>query len=307
MLIRVGYKIAIEVEQPTPLYTLMEVHPDRRDDVLWSRPALGKTQKDARPFTDVFGNSCQRLVAKPGVTFLGYDAVVEDSGLPDPTYRDAEQISPDQLPDECLTYLLGSRYCETDKLMSRAWQLFGDTEPGWARVQAICDFVNSRLNFSYGFARSTRTALEAYDERVGVCRDFAHLAIAFCRAMNIPARYVNGYMGDIGIEPDPAPMDFNAWFEVYLGDRWHTFDARHNERRIGRIVVARGRDAADVPLLHTFGPHRLQRFEVWTEEHQGALPIEVPHFRRREGSSRYGPPGRSPRDLGQGDNVTYLL
>lgn len=307
MLIRVGYKIAIEVEQPTPLYTLMEVHPERRGDILWSRPALGRAQKGGRVFTDCFGNTCQRLVVPRGVTFLGYDAVVEDSGLPDPGDLHAGQTPPDQLPDECLPYLLGSRYCETDKLMSLAWQLFGDVAPGWARVQAICDYVNARLNFSYGFARSTRTAAEAYEERVGVCRDFAHLAITFCRALNIPARYVNGYMGDIGIEPDPAPMDFNAWFEAYVGGRWYTFDARHNERRIGRIVVARGRDATDVPLLHTFGPHRLQRFEVWTEEHVGALPIEVPRIRRRRGSSRYGPPGRSPRDLGQDDNVTYLL
>lgn len=308
MLIRVGYEIAIEVDQSTPLYTLMGVHPDREADIRWSRPARGEPQAGARRFTDAFGNACQRLVARPGVTVLRYDAVVEDGGLPDAHPLDTGQVPPDDLPDECLVYLLGSRYCETDKLAPTAWKLFGHVEPGLSRVQAICDYVNSRLDFSYGFARATRTAAEAHDERVGVCRDFAHLAVTFCRALNIPARYVNGYMGDIGIEPDPAPMDFNAWFEAFIGGRWYTFDARHNMPRIGRIVVARGRDATDVPLLHTFGPHRLRRFEVWTHEHEGALPLAVAARRPRGETSRHcGPPGRSPRDFGQGERITSLL
>lgn len=307
VLIRVGYKIAIEVDRTTPLYTLMGVHPERHGDIRWSRPPLAEARPDARTFVDCFGNACERLVAKPGISVLRYDAVVEDAGLPDDYEPDAEQIDADKLPDECLVYLLGSRYCETDRLAPLAWKLFGDTPPGWQRVQAICDYVHSRLTFSYGFARATRTAVEAHEERVGVCRDFTHLAVAFCRAMNIPARYVNGYMGDIGVEPDPAPMDFNAWFEAYLGGRWYTFDARHNQRRIGRIVVARGRDATDVPLLHTFGSHRLHRFEVWTEEFKGALPVDVPRARRREGSTRYGPPGRSPRDFGLPEMTTNLL
>lgn len=307
MLIRVGHRVAIQVDQPTALYTLMGVHPVRQADMRWSRSQILNRPATASSFIDGFGNECQRLVAQPGVTFLQYDAVVEDPGKPDAAAPEAGQVPPDRLPDEYLVYLLGSRYCETDRLSPLAWKLFGDVPEGWSRVQAICDYVHDRLTFSYGFARATRTAVEAHEERVGVCRDFAHLAVTFCRAMNIPARYVNGYMGDIGVEPDPAPMDFNAWFEAYLGDRWYTFDARHNERRIGRIVVARGRDATDVPLIHSFGPHRLHRFEVWTEEFNGALPMEIGRHRRSEGSSRFGPPGRSPRDLGQGESVTNLL
>lgn len=309
MLIRVGYEMTIEVDQPTPLVALMGVHPDRHGDIRWSRPPAGEAAGGASVFRDGFGNQGQRLIAQPGQTTLRYDAIVEDGGLPDASDREAEMVAPEHLPDECLVYLLGSRYCETDRLATRAWKLFGDTQPGWARVQAICDYVHHRLDFSYGFARATRTAVEAYEERVGVCRDFAHLAIAFCRAVNIPARYVNGYMGDIGIDPDPSPMDFNAWFEAYLGGRWYTFDARHNRRRIGRIVVARGRDATDVPLIHTFGPHRLSTFEVWTHEHEGALPVEVPIRRPRSAtlSRSYGPPGRSPRDLGQDGRMTSLI
>lgn len=307
MLVRVGYRIAIEVDQPTPLYTLMSVHPERRPDIRWSSPKQARLETTVKDYVDCFGNNGQRLTAQPGVTLLRYDAVVEDLGLPDEQNLEAAQMSPDGLPDECLVYLLGSRYCETDRLSVLAWRLFGDTQPGWRRVQAICDYVNFRLNFSYGFARATRGAVEAHEERVGVCRDFAHLAITFCRAMNIPARYVNGYLGDIGIDPDPAPMDFSAWFEAYLGGRWYTFDARHNTPRAGRIVVARGRDATDVPLLHSFGPHRLHRFEVWSEEYEGALPLDMPRIRRREGASRFGPPGRSPRDFGVDGNVTRLL
>lgn len=306
MLIRLGYEVELEVEQTTPLYTLMGVHPDYRRRVRWSRPPAGEPQDGARLFHDGFGNVGQRLTAQAGVTTLRFDAIVEDDGKPDAYVPEAGQVSPDDLPDECLGYLLASRYCESDKLSGLAWKMFGHIPGGWARVQAICDYVNFRLSFSYGYARSSRTAAEAYEERVGVCRDFAHLAIAFCRALNIPARYVNGYMGDIGVEPDPAPMDFNAWFEAYLGGRWYTFDPRHNVRRIGRVVVARGRDAADVALLHTFGPHRLRKFEVWTHEHEGAMPIKMPTGERERGFGRYGPPGRSPLDLG-GDDTRYLL
>ena len=172
------------------------------------------------------------------------------------------------LPDECLGYLLGSRYCETDHMSGLAWSLFGHVPPGWARVQAITDYVHNHISFGYGYARSTRTAAQAHEERVGVCRDFAHLAITLCRCMNIPARYVNGYLGDIGVPADPAPMDFSAWFEVWLDGKWYTFDARHNKPRIGRVVVARGRDATDVPLLHSFGPHSLTMFKVWTYEQE---------------------------------------
>ena len=194
------------------------------------------------------------------------DGVIQDDGRPDVMTADAPETPVPELPDDVLVYLLGSRYCETDKLSQIAWNLFGQTRPGWSRVQAICDFTHQRIAFGYKYARNTRTAYEAYEERVGVCRDYAHLAVALCRCMNIPARYGTGYLGDIGVPPDPEPMDFSAWFEAYLGGRWHTFDARHNFPRIGRILVARGRDAADTPLLNTFGPHLLQSFKVWTDE-----------------------------------------
>jgi transglutaminase-like putative cysteine protease len=188
----------------------------------------------------------------------------------------AREVVPSRLPDEALVYLMGSRYCETDKLGAQAWSLFGQLEPGWPRVQAVVDFVHNHLTFGYHFARNTRTAFEAFEERIGVCRDFAHLAITLCRCLNIPARYCNGYLGDIGVPKDPAPMDFNAWFEVFLSGRWYTFDARHNMPRIGRIVIARGRDATDVAMLNSFGPHILQRFEVVTEEVEEVRPEQAP-------------------------------
>jgi len=205
-------------------------------------------------------------MAPPGDLTIMSDAVIEDSGLPDPIELDAGESPVEQLPNETLAFLLGSRYCETDKLADIAWRHFGSSPRGWRRVQAICDFVCGHLTFGYEHARATRTAFEAYQERIGVCRDFAHLAVAFCRCMNIPARYANGFLGDIGVPPDPAPMDYNAWFEVFLDGRWFTFDARHNTPRIGRITVARGRDATDIPLVTSFGPHILKTFRVWTDE-----------------------------------------
>ena len=199
------------------------------------------------------------------------DAIIEESGLPDPIEVNANEVPVEQLPDETLVFLLGSRYCETDRLADIAWHHFGSSPRGWRRVQAICDFVCDHLTFGYEHARATRTAFESYHERIGVCRDFAHLAVAFCRCMNIPARYANGFLGDIGVPPDPAPMDYNAWFEVFLGGRWFTFDARHNTPRIGRITVARGRDATDIPLVHSFGPHTLKSFRVWTDEVEASV------------------------------------
>ncbi|RVD44991.1 transglutaminase family protein, partial [Mesorhizobium sp. M4B.F.Ca.ET.019.03.1.1] len=215
-----------------------------------------------------------------------YDAVVEDSGEPDEVNTLAGETPVAELPDDALVYLLGSRYCETDHLSDLAWQLFGNLPPGWARAQAIVDYVHSRLSFGYGYARATRTAAQAHEERVGVCRDFAHLAITLCRAMNIPARYVNGYLGDIGVPVDPAPMDFSAWIEVFLDGKWYAFDPRHNIPRIGRIVIARGRDATDVPLLHSFGPHRLTLFKVWTYEQERNLFSPPHHGLDRTASAR---------------------
>lgn len=266
MLIRVGYEIGIECTNPTPMTIHLTVHPDRRGDIISETGITTSRPVVMQQHPDIYGNICHRCVAPAGRLELRYDAVVEDDGAPDVSAPEAGEVPVDRLPSECLPHLLASRYCETETLMDFAWRRFGDIRPGWKRVKAICDYVHARLTFSYGYARATRTAAQANDERVGVCRDFAHLAVTLCRCLNIPARYVNGFMGDIGVPQDPAPMDFNAWFEVYLEGGWYTFDARHNQRRIGRIVVARGRDAADIPLFNTFGPHRLEMFNVWTYE-----------------------------------------
>ncbi|MER9015167.1 transglutaminase family protein [Mesorhizobium sp. M0207] len=271
MLIRLGYEIAIECAAATPIVSLLEIHRDRQADIKRQTRVLTSPSVPTRVYHDLFGNSCRRFTAPAGSFRILYDAVVEDSGEMDEVSTLAGEVPVAELPDEVLGYLLGSRYCETDHLGDLAWQLFGQLPPGWARVQAIVDYVHNRLSFGYGYARSTRTAAQAHEERVGVCRDFAHLAITLCRCMNIPARYVNGYLGDIGVPADPAPMDFSAWVEVFLDGRWYTFDPRHNVPRIGRVVIARGRDATDVPLLHSFGPHRLSLFKVWTHEQEGNL------------------------------------
>ena len=266
MLIRLGYEIAISCTQPTPVISLLEVHKDRQKDIKRQTKVLASPPVPISVYDDLFGNTCRRFTAPEGGVRILYDAIVEDSGEPEQANFLARETPVEELPDDAIVYLLGSRYCETDHMMGVAWQLFGHLPPGWARVQAIVDYVHNRLSFGYGYARATRTAAQAHDERVGVCRDFAHLAITLCRCMNIPARYVNGYLGDIGVPPDPAPMDFNAWIEVYLDGKWYTFDPRHNMPRIGRVVIARGRDATDIPLLHSFGPHSLSTFKVWTYE-----------------------------------------
>ena len=263
MLIRFGYDITLSCENPTPMISLMEIRPERHSDMVSSQKIVTTPTVPTHTYTDMFGNVCRRFTAPPGDFTIWEDGTIADTGKYDPICEDAREIPIADLPDECLCYLVGSRYCETDMLSQIAWDLFQHVTPGWPRVQAICDFVHNHLSFGYRMARATRTAREAYEERVGVCRDFAHLAIAFCRCMNIPARYVNGYLGDIGV-PILNPMDFSAWMEVYLSGEWRTFDARNNTPRIGRIVVAYGRDAADVPLINSFGPHILKSFRVWT-------------------------------------------
>jgi len=266
MLINYGYEITIGVAKATPIITLLDVHPERRADIKSETPFRSTPALITATYVDAFGNQCRRLVAPAGDLTCTLDGTITDSGRKEPVALQAAEIPVECLPHDVLVFLLGSRYCETDKLSQTAWDLFGTKPPGWARVQAIADYVHERIRFGYEHARATRTALEAHEERIGVCRDFAHLLITFCRCLNIPARYVNGYLGDIGVPPDPAPMDFSAWVEVYLDNRWYTFDARHNESRIGRIVVARGRDATDVPLINSFGPHTLKSFKVWTDE-----------------------------------------
>jgi len=245
---------------------MLNVHPSRAADLLAPDLIRVAPLRPLSMFADMFGNTCCRLVAPAGELRIVTDTIVADSGQPDVIAPDARQHPVAELPHDALVFLMGSRYCETDRLSDIAWSLFGATSEGWARVQAIVDFVHQHISFDYMQARATRTAFEAYQERVGVCRDYAHLAVAFCRAMNIPARYCTGYLGDIGVPLDPAPMDYSAWFEVYLGGRWYTFDARHNVPRIGRVMIARGRDAADVAISTTFGWNRLKNFAVRTEE-----------------------------------------
>lgn len=275
MLIRYGYDITVRCAQPTPMITMLTVRDERADD---ARGASSCETSPAIPTTvyrDLFGNACTRFVAPVGALQLWGDGTIEDAGLHDPVVADAQEVAIAALPDEVLVYLLPSRYCETDKLSQVAWDLFQGTPPGWARAQRICDFVHAHITFNYQDPSSSRSAFDVYNTRIGVCRDFAHLAIALCRAMNMPARYVNGYLGDIGV-PIVDPMDYSAWIEVYLGGAWRTFDPRNNIPRIGRIVVAYGRDAADVPLIHSFGPHDLPAFRVWTyqlDEGQGYAPL----------------------------------
>lgn len=266
MRIRAGYEIAYDLPRPTPMVLMLNVRPERRSDVetydtIYTEPNLA-----VHAYVDTFGNRCSRIMAPAGRLRLHADFVVRDSGLPDPVVPFAGQAPVERLPDDVLIFLLASRYCETDILMDLAWSLFGNTPPGWQRVQAIVDYVHQRIRFGYEHARPTRTAGEGHAEQVGVCRDYAHLAVALCRCMNIPARYCTGYLGDIGVPFSPAPMDFSAWFEVYLGGAWRTFDARHNTPRIGRIAMAVGRDAADTAITTTFGPNVLTKFEVITEE-----------------------------------------
>lgn len=253
---------------------MLSVHPSRQADLVTDHTIRVYPDVAPRDYLDVFGNICTRLVAPPGLIEIRNEFIIEDSGLPDEIVSDAAQSPLDRLPDETLIYLLGSRYCDTQKLSDLAWAMFGHLTAGWQRVQAICDYVHDRLEFGYPHARNDRTAFEGHEERIGVCRDFAHLAVTLCRCINIPARYCTGYLGDIGVPPDPAPMDFSAWFEVFLNGRWYSFDARHNCPRIGRIVIARGRDAADVAITTTFGPAQLARFSVITEEVIDRLPCE---------------------------------
>jgi transglutaminase-like putative cysteine protease len=266
MLIRAGYEIAYDCVFPTPMLLVLSVRPERLADL--QTPQVMRCDRDVEvhEYRDGFGNICHRLLAPEGRITFSADFLIRDSGLPDEIDRDAIQHPIEQLPDEVLVYLLGSRYCETDHLMDQAWSLFGAVRGGWARVQAIVDYTHERVTFGYHHARSTRTAHEAHMEQFGVCRDFAHLAVTLCRCMNIPARYCTGYLGDIGVPPIDAAMDFSAWFQAFIGGRWQTFDARHNRPRIGRILQGYGRDATDVAISTAFGPARLANFHVITDE-----------------------------------------
>ncbi|KYF55988.1 transglutaminase [Sorangium cellulosum] len=271
MQIRVGYELLYEFPQPTPVILTLSIHYSRVSDLVRPDHMLTSPPIPVRSYRDSFGNWCSRAVAPAGQLRLFADTVVNDTGAPDRVVPSAEQHDVDALPEETLVFLLGSRYCETDRLSEAAWDLFGQSPAGWGRVQAICDFVHRHITFGYEFASPTKTAWGVFEERRGVCRDYAHLAIALCRCMNIPARYCTGYLGDIGVPPPHGAMDFSGWFEAYLGGEWHTFDARNNVPRIGRVLIARGRDAADVAISTTFGPNTLKSFRVWTDEVAGQL------------------------------------
>jgi transglutaminase-like putative cysteine protease len=246
----------------------LNVHYSRVSDLVRPDHLVVNPSVPLSGYRDSFGNWCTRLVAPQGTLRLSSDAVLKDSGQPDIVAPWLEQRPVQALPEATLLFLLGSRYCESDLLSTTAWELFGNTKPGWSRVQAICDFVHQHISFGYEHSSPTKTAFQVFHEKRGVCRDYAHLAIALCRAMNIPARYCTGYLGDIGMPPPYATMDFAGWFEAYLGDAWYTFDPRNNAPRIGRILIAQGRDAADVALSTTFGPNVLESFRVWTDEVQ---------------------------------------
>ncbi len=266
MQIRVGYELIYDCPQPTPMILMLNIHYTRAGDMAVPDRLITDPAIPVAPYRDSFGNWCSRIVAPAGRLRLAADAVVNDTGEPEMLAIWAPQHAVQDLPAESLLFLLGSRYCDTDRLSEAAWELFAKAPAGGRRVQAICDYVHRHIAFGYEHARPTRTASEAFHERRGVCRDYAHLAIAFCRCMNIPARYCTGYLGDIGMAPPYGPMDFAAWIEVYLGGRWHTFDPRNNMPRIGRILMARGRDATDVALSNTFGANTLSSFKVWVDE-----------------------------------------
>lgn len=268
MEIRVGYELIYDCPQPTPMMLMLNIHYSRASDIVIPDHLTTNPSIPITAYRDAYGNWCSRIVAPQGQIRIASTAVVRDTGEPDVAFPSAWQHPVQELPEETLLFLLGSRYCDTDRLSDIAWSLFHHSPPGWGRVQAICDFVHNRIAFGYEHARPTRTAWEAFNERVGVCRDYAHLAIAFCRCMNIPARYCTGYLGDIGMPPPYGTMDFAGWFEAYLGGAWHTFDARNNIPRIGRVLIARGRDATDVAISNTFGPNTLVSFKVWTDEIQ---------------------------------------
>jgi transglutaminase-like putative cysteine protease len=266
---------------------MLHAHQSRSADLLHPDRMITDPEVPLDIYTDAFGNTCARILVPAGGIRLTADALIRDTGLPEPTYPQAPEHPVEALPHDVLMFLLGSRYCETERLMDEAWRLFGHAAPGWPRVQAVSDFVHRHIAFGYDFARPTKTALDAYTERQGVCRDYAHLAITLLRCLNIPARYCTGYLGDIAVPVSQAPMDFAGWLEAYIGGAWHTFDPRNNERRIGRIMIARGRDAADVAISTAFGPNTLQEFRVWTDavDSESGAPARLELFREQKGGT----------------------
>jgi len=271
MQLQVGYELLYDCPQPTPMMLAVNIHFTRANDIVVPDLMVTEPAIPIAAYRDAFGNWCTRIVAPRGPLRLHANAVVNDSGAPDEVPAADRQHEVQHLPEECLVFLLGSRYCETDRLSDVAWSLFHGSATGAGRVHAICDYVHRHIDFNYEDARQTRTAWEAFQEGKGVCRDYAHLAIALCRCMNIPARYCTGYLSDIGTPPPYGPGDFAAWFEAYVGGRWQTFDPRNNTPRIGRVLLARGRDATDVAISNSFGQNTLRRFEVWAKAFDGTM------------------------------------
>jgi transglutaminase-like putative cysteine protease len=266
MILRLGYDIKFDIPYPVAMVALLNVHPSRAGDLRASDRMIAEPAAPMESYLDSFGNRCTRFVAQAGALRLSNSTLIYDSGVADLVCPEARELPVQELPHDVLRYLYNSRYCEVDRFSTIALELFGAVPPGWSRVQAVCDWVHTRVTFGYQHARPTKTALDVFTERFGVCRDFQHLAVTFCRALNIPARYATGYLGDIGVPASPSPMDFSAWFEAYLDDRWWTFDARHNRPRIGRILMATGRDASDVAMTTSFGIANLRQFTVVSEQ-----------------------------------------
>jgi len=273
IVLRLGYDIQFQIPAPVAMVAVLNVHPSRVNDLRAPDQLCADPAVRMEGYFDSFGNWATRFVAPRGTLRLTNSTLIYDSGLPDPVCPDAREVPVQELPHDALRYLYNSRYCEVDRFATIALDLFGAVPRGWSRVQAVCDWVHARVSFGYQYARPTKTALDVFTERFGVCRDFQHLAVTLCRALNIPARYATGYLGDIGVPPAPSPMDFSAWFEAYLEDRWWTFDARHNEPRIGRVLMATGRDASDVAMTTSFGMANLTHFTVITEESPQASAI----------------------------------
>ena len=266
MFVRIGFDLRYELPTPTSMLLMLHTHPERAGSLQRPERLHVEPHHAVHAFHDAFGNFASRIDLPAGKVRFWYDNVVADSGEPEPTIEGARLHPISELPDDALRFLLASRYCEVDKMSQMAWDLFGKTPETWERVQAVMEWTHNHVQFGYQYASSTKTASDVCQQKQGVCRDFQHLAITMLRALNVPARYATGYLGDIGVPKDPAPMDFSAWFEAYLGNRWWTFDARHNRPRIGRVLMARGRDAVDVALTTSFGPTRLEKFLVWTDE-----------------------------------------
>jgi transglutaminase-like putative cysteine protease len=270
--VRVGCDFVYESEVPTPMLVIVrprtEYNHHLASEFRSIEPAI-----PIHEFIDGFGNAVWRLVAPPGVLRLRYDALCDVPADPDPIMPGLPKMPIEALPDDVLVYTLPSRHCQSDLLISDAWDLFGAVEGGWEQAQAVCDWIHTNITYGKGSTSNT-SSWDVYQERRGVCRDFAHMGVTLCRAMNIPARYVCGYLPDIGVEPDPTPMDFHAWFEVFLGGAWRTFDARHNRRRTGRVLIAAGRDAVDVSLATIYGGTRLTRMRVWADEVEAGYELD---------------------------------